>query len=281
MTLTSAEGGARRAAARAVGRLLFATTVLLLAGIPTGVAAQQRSARDFRWAKALPAGQWVRVHNVSGDVTVTATDGDRVEVVGVRRGGGGYDEDDVRVDVHEGRDGVTICALWGEESWCDDRGSHIESHGDGRRHRGHIDFQVRLPRRLKLLAKSVSGDVEVTGAGDEVRAGSVSGDVKLERLRTPSVTASSVSGDVEVQIEALTGAGVLKFTSVSGNVSLELPRSFDADVTLKTVSGELDSEFPLTLQGSMGRRNLQGRIGRGGRDLILTTVSGDVRLRAR
>jgi len=254
---------------------------LAVAAWPSPAAAQERSARDFRWAKALPAGQWVRVHNISGDATVTGTDGDRVEVVGIRRGRGGYDEDDVRVDVHEGRDGVTICALWGEESWCDDRGSHIESHGDGRRPRGSIDFEVRLPRRLKLSANSVSGDVDVTGAGDEVRARSVSGDVKLERVRAPSVTAASVSGDVEVQIDALTGEGALKFTSVSGNVELQLPRSLDADVTLKTVSGELESDFQLTLQGSMNRRNLNGRIGRGGRDLVLTTVSGDVRLRAR
>jgi hypothetical protein len=245
------------------------------------VDAQERSARDFRWAKVLPAGQWVRLHNISGDVSVTATDGDRVEVVGIRRGRGGYDEDDVRVDVHEGRDGVTICALWGEESWCDERGSHIESHGDGRRQRGSVDFEVRLPRRLKLSANSVSGDVDVTGVGDEVRARSVSGDVKLERVRAPAVRAASVSGDVEVQIDALTGAGDLEFTSVSGNVELQLPRSLDADVRLRTVSGELESDFQLTLQGSMNRRNLAGRIGRGGRELLLTTVSGDVRLRAR
>ena len=261
-------------------RVLRLSVVLALATAPAVSGAQERSARDFRWAKSLPAGQWVRVHNISGDVTVTATDGDRVEVVGIRRGRGGYDEDAVRVDVHEARDGVTICALWGEESWCDDHGSHIESH-EGRRERGSIDFEVRLPRRLKLSANSVSGDVEVSGAGDEVRARSVSGDVKVERVRAPSVTAASVSGDVEVQIDALTGAGALKFTSVSGNVELELPRSLDADVTLKTVSGELESDFPLTLQGSMNRRNLNGRIGRGGRDLILTTVSGDVRLRAK
>jgi hypothetical protein len=250
---------------------------------PTRMAAQQRStARDFRWAKSLPAGQWVRLHNVSGDVTVTAIDGDRVEVVGIHRGGEGYD-DDVRVDVHEGRDGVTICALWGEESWCDDRGSHIESHGEGRRRRGHVDFEVRLPRRLKLSANSVSGDVEVNGAGDEVRAGSVSGNVKLERLRSPAVTAASVSGDVDAHIDALTGPGHLRFTSVSGNVSLQLPRSLDADVTLKTVSGELDSDFPLVIRGParMGRRTITGTIGRGGRELQLTTVSGDVRLRAR
>src|SRR5688500_208775 len=202
------------AAHRASGRVLLALAASLIAGAvgPSDAVAQARaSARDFRWAKSLPAGQWVRVHNVSGDVKVTGTDGDRVEVVGIRRRGG-YDDDDVRVDVHEGRDGVTICALWGEESWCDDRGSHIESHRDGRRHRGHVDFEVRLPRRLKLSANSVSGDVEVTGAGDEVRARSVSGDVKLERLRSPAITATSVSGDVDAGIDALTGPGDLRFT---------------------------------------------------------------------
>jgi hypothetical protein len=257
--------------------------VFALAVAASSLSAQERpSARDFRWSKVLPAGQWVRLHNISGNVKVTATDGDRVDVVGIRRGGGSYDDDDVRVDVHEGRDGVTICALWGEESWCDDRGSHIESHGrDGRRRRGHIDFEVRLPRRLKLSANSVSGDVEVNGAGDEVRAHSVSGDVRLERVRAPAVTAASVSGDIEAHIEALTGGGALRFTSVSGNVSLQLPRSLDADVTMRTVSGELDSDFQLTLQGGVGRRSLNARIGRGGRPLTLTTVSGDVRLRAR
>jgi hypothetical protein len=269
--------------AKTTARSQFVLLAILALAAPSGGAAQERSsARDFRWSKALPAGQWVRIHNISGEVQVTATDGDRVEVVGIRKGGGSYDEDDVRVDVHEGRDGVTICALWGPDSWCDDRGSHIESHGEGRRRRGSVDFQVRLPRRLKLSANSVSGDVEVNGAGDEVRARSVSGDVRLERLRSPGVTATSVSGDVDVDIEALTGAGDLRFTSVSGNVSIRLPRSLDADVTLKTVSGELDSDFPLTLEGRMiARRSLSGRIGRGGRELRLTTVSGDVRLRSR
>jgi hypothetical protein len=258
--------------------LALATSVIM----GTTAGAQERStSRDFRWSKTLPAGQWVRLHNVSGDVKVTGVDGDRVDVVGIRRGSGSYDEDDMRVDVHEGRDGVTICVLWGSDSWCDDRGVHIESHGDGRRRRGSVDFEVRLPRRLKLSANSVSGDVEVSGAGDEVRARSVSGNVRLERVRAPAVTAASVSGDVDAHIEALTGPGDLRFRSVSGDVTLQLPRALDADFTLKTVSGELDSDFPLTLQGTMNRRNMRGRIGRGGRELELATVSGDVQLRAR
>lgn len=253
-------------------------TLLATLLVAPSVSAQER-AGDFRWSKSLPAGQWVRVHNIGGDVKVTAVDGDRVEVVGRRRGS--YDDDDVRAEAHEGRDGVTICVLYGEDSWCDDRGSHSESRRDGRRHRGSIDFEVRLPRRLKLSAHSVSGDVDVSGVGDEVRAGSVSGNVRLEGVRAPAVKASSVSGDVDVRIDALTGQGELRFTSVSGDVRLQLPRTLDADFTMKTVSGELDSDFPLTLQGGMSRRTLSGRIGRGGRELVLTTVSGDVTLRAR
>jgi hypothetical protein len=262
-------------------RLLLVLGGAYLVAAPSVSLAQRGNAREFRWSKSLPAGQWVRVHNINGDVRVTAVDGDRVDVVGIRRGGSDWEGDDVRAEVHEGRDGVTICALWGEDSYCDERGSHVESHG--RRERGRIDFEVRLPRRLKLSANSVSGHVEASGVGDEVHAASVSGNVRLDHVRAPSVTATSVSGDVDVSVDALTGDGDLRFTSVSGNVSLQLPRSLDADVRLKTVSGELDSEFPLTIgpgQSRIGRRTVTGRIGRGGRELILTTVSGDVRLRA-
>jgi hypothetical protein len=212
-------------------------------------------------------------------------DGDRVEVVGVRRrGSGDWDGEEVRVDVREGSGGVTICALWGPDSYCEEGGGmHGETHGRGPRDR--IDFEVRLPRRLKLSANSVSGDVRVTGVGDEVQAASVSGAVSLDHVRAPSISATSVSGDVEAHVDALTGGGDLRFTSVSGNVSLELPRNLDADVRLQTVSGELDSDFPLVIRGPArmgpGRHSVTGTIGRGGRELLLTTVSGDVRLRAR
>ena len=251
--------------------------------VPASAALAQRgTTSDFHWAKSLGPGQWVRVNNINGNVTVTGVDGDRVEVVGVRRrDSDDWDGEEIRAAVHEGPGGVTFCVLWGDDSYCDEDGSHVHSHSNHQR--GRIDFEVRLPRRLKLAAHSVSGDVRVSDVGDEVRAASVSGNVRLDHVRAPSISATSVSGDVDVSVDALTGGGDLRFTSVSGNVSLDLPRSLDADVTMKTVSGELDSDFPLVIRGParMGRNTVTGTIGRGGRELLLTTVSGDVRLRAR
>ena len=215
--------------------------LVVFACAPVAVAAAQQA--DFRWEKALAAGKRVSIHNINGDVTVATSTSGKVEVVGVKHGSK-RDFDDLTIDVVETNDGVTVCAINKRlDMECDDRGIHVHDHWGNRDwDDASIDIQVKLPKALE-------------------------------------VDAHSVSGDVSVGIDALTGNGPLSFTSVSGSVTADLPKSIDADVTMRSVSGTLDSEFPLTLNGRMGRHSLEARIGKGGRELQVHTVSGDVRLR--
>lgn len=235
---------------------------------------------DFRWEKAVAAGSTVSLHNLNGDVTVTPSTSGKVEIVGIKHGRS-RDFDEITLEVVETSRGITVCPMLKDADMeCDENGFRMHGHGDNDDWDDlSIDMQVKVPRNLLVSAHSVSGNVTVSGAQDRVRAGSVSGDVRLDGLRVSSVKASSVSGDIDVRIEALTGDGQLEFSSVSGNVTAELPRNIDADVSMRSVSGSLDSEFPLTLNGRMNSRSLEARIGRGGRDLEVHTVSGDVRLR--
>src|SRR5438552_1691582 len=106
-------------------------------------------------------------------------------------------------------------------------------------------------------------------AGQRVHARNINGDI---------VVTPSSSGRVEI-VGVRRGSGALAFKSVSGGVKLDLPRGLDADLSMSSVSGQLDSEFQMTLGGRTSRRRIEARIGRGGRDLDVTTVSGDVRLR--
>jgi DUF4097 and DUF4098 domain-containing protein YvlB len=261
-------------------RPLIRVAALSAVVVSTGMA-QAAPQADFRWEKALAAGSAVRLHNINGDITVTAGTGDRIEIVGVKRGNRRY-FDNVTIEIVEVSDGVVACAMFDDADMeCNENG--MRSRGRGDRDRDwddvSIDMQVRLPRGMRLSAGSVSGDVAVTGAEGDVRVSSVSGDVEALRLRASSVRATSVSGDVRVSIDALTGDGSLRFTSVSGDVVAELPQSLNADVSMRTVSGSLDTEFPITLNGRMRRNSLEARIGQGGRELDVTTVSGDVTLR--
>jgi DUF4097 and DUF4098 domain-containing protein YvlB len=242
-------------------------------------AAAQRSP-DFRWEKAFASGRDVSLHNVAGNVTVKASTSGKVEVLGYKHGRG--DMSRLHAEVRETSRGLVVCVVDDDTDWtCDERG--MSSHSNRRRgdywDNGAMDIEVTVPANTSLRAGSVSGDVIVTGVQGDVRASSVSGEVTLEHIRATSVYGNSVSGDVNAQIDALTGRGDLSFRSVSGDIRLDLPKTFDADLSMSTVSGHMDTDYQLTLNGRMSNRRLEGRIGEGGRSLDISTVSGNVRLR--
>ena len=251
--------------------------VLTLTCAPLIANAQNRDG-DLRWERRLAAGQRVHARNINGDISVTPSSSGRVEIVGIRRGSS-RSADRLTAEVTETSDGLMVCVIRADsDDECDGKGYH--HHGDDDDWgRANMNLEIKIPSGVEIDASSVSGNVGVVGAQGDIRAGSVSGDVRLERLRATSVDARSVSGEITASVESLSGSGALSFKSVSGDVKLELPRGLDADLSMSSVSGQLDSEFQMTLGGRTSRRRIEARIGRGGRELNLTTVSGDVRLR--
>ncbi|MGE5732275.1 MAG: DUF4097 family beta strand repeat-containing protein [Gemmatimonas sp.] len=247
-----------------------------IACLAVPAAAQGRG--DFRWEKALAAGSEVSIHNINGDIKVTPSTNGRVSVVGTKRGNNRY-FDRIKAEVQETSRGIVVCVIEDDaDSHCDDRGINV--HGDHDWNHVSMDLEVAIPANLTVSAASVSGDVDINGANGDVEAGSVSGDIRLSHLRASSVRAHTVSGDVDVRVDAFSGRGDLLFKSVSGDVTLEVPRGFDADLSRSTVSGDMNSDFPVTLgNGRMSRRRIEARIGNGGRRLDVSTVSGDLTLR--
>jgi DUF4097 and DUF4098 domain-containing protein YvlB len=242
------------------------------------VASAQRS--DFDWAKALSAGTVIAVHNISGSVTVVPGTGNRVEISAVRHGVA-RGANDVYVAVKEYTSEVDVCVLMKDsDESCDQEGAHMRSRRSHWDDDVRMDVTVHLPASMRIKANSVSGDVSITGAQGDVYASSVSGDIRMDDLHASSIRAETVSGKLTVAIKALTGNGDLKFKSVSGDVVLTVPKSFDADVSLSTVSGDFQSDLSFTLSGRMQRRGIHARAGAGGRSLDVSTVSGDLRLRA-
>ena len=247
----------------------------LVVSIATPALAQQA---DFSWSKALPAGNDVSISNINGDIKVKPSTTGKVEVTGTKRGASRY-FDEIKAEARETSHGVIICVLHvDDDSHCDDEGGRHYGHHDWNDVR--MDLEVAVPTNLRVSANSVSGDVSVDGAHGDVDANSVSGDIRLDRLHATSVRANSVSGDIEVGVDEFTGRGDLYFHSVSGDVTLAVPKGFDADLSMSTVSGDVDSDFPITIgNGRMSRRRIEARIGNGGRRLDVGTVSGDLRLR--
>jgi len=212
------------------------------------------------------------VTNISGEVVVTVGSGDEVSIEAVKRTSGDQrDLGDVTIDVNAGNGRVDVRTLYP-----DDR-ARFTGRGRGRRTGSvSVDFTITVPASTEVTAKSVSGNIRISGVQGPVRGETVSGSVTTSA--TPKLElAKSVSGNVDVSdivtdraLTIMTISGQLRGRNVKAR-SLEL----------KTVSGNVaivDAECErIDGQSVSGDITFEGTLARNGR-YELATHSGTIRL---
>ncbi len=164
------------------------------------------------------------------------------------------------------------------------------------------DIITSSTRKLRM-AKTVSGDVEISDAeADELSTSTVSGDVIVNRLKASGFDAQSVSADLrltEVEVDhaslrsvsgdieyvgRLQKGGRYQFQSHSGDVRVTPTDNRGFSIEASTFSGDVRSDYSLTLQGGTGNslvgpgrnRSVRGSFGDAGATLMLQSFSGDI-----
>jgi len=148
-------------------------------------------------------------------------------------------------------------------------------------------------------AKSISGNVEITGADIDgnLDASSVSGTVTARRVKARQLSLNTVSGnlaveDVEasrVELQAVSGnvdligtlsrGGRYSVNSHSGEIKVMLSGNIGFELEASTFSGSIRSDLPLTGGTNDNRRRqreVRGVYGDGSAVLDLNTFSGSV-----
>lgn len=241
------------------------------------------SAQDFQRSYDLGAGGSVEIANVSGDINLTGYEGSAVVVNAYKEG---RDREQVEVEDNSTQGRISLRAKYPNNCNCD----------------ASIRFEVRVPRSANLAFDKIStasgnvkaegfagrlhlstasGDVSVRGVGGEIKAASASGTVRVADA-TGTVNASTASGDVEVELSRIDGSGDMKFSSASGDVHVRMPTNIDARVSMSTVSGDIETNFPIEVKqnryGSGSRA--EGQLGSGARTLKISSASGNVSLKS-
>ncbi len=103
----------------------------------------------------------------------------------------------------------------------------------------------------------------------------INGDVRVST--TQLALGETVNGSVDATVGLITWDRDLEFTSVNGNVTVDVPAATNAEVRLRTASGSITSEFSEVVE--VGPNDWRGTLGSGGRQLTLATVNGNVALR--
>lgn len=226
----------------------------------------------------MSAGRTLYIRNLSGAIRVERASGSKAEVQGEKRWRRG-DPEDVRIEMKKVGDDVLICALWNDRTECDTEGYRTrgDNYGDRRSNDTSVEFTVRLPAGVKLVASTVNGGLDISGATAEVEASTINGSVEASSSGGP-VRATTVNGSITVRMKEL-GDKDLDFETVNGGIEVWVPDNINADVDLRTVNGRVESDFPMTVSGRINPRRLRATIGKGGQRLRFSTVNGSIELR--
>jgi hypothetical protein len=89
------------------------------------------------------------------------------------------------------------------------------------------------------------------------------------------VRAQTGSGSIRVEGRPASG---WRIRTSSGSVTLGLPADASFELAARTSSGSIHSVHPITVMGTIGRRELRGKVRNGGVLLDVSTASGSIRI---
>lgn len=255
--------------------------------------------REFTFNVPSPA--QLKLGNISGSVVIEPGEDGIIYVLAVKQPGRG-DADQTKIECVQSEDGaVSISTRFSDPGWSFLFGTQVND----------IDYVVKAPRQSRLHIngvsnslnvigfegdfsfKTVSGDMTITSLTGPLKIDSVSGDITGELLSCPCVI-KTVSGDVnlrdskldsaniktvsgDVNLQTGLSAGPYKFNAVSGDLRLVVPADSSCNVDMHSVSGDFSTNLPVT-QSNHSHGNHSARVGTGGVQVSLNSVSGDLML---
>ncbi|HEX5215547.1 MAG TPA: DUF4097 family beta strand repeat-containing protein [Vicinamibacterales bacterium] len=288
----------------------------------------EQTARETRTLQ-LGANGSLELRNLSGDITVTAGSGRDVVVEIIRRSRGRTEEDAklglqrVNATVDQRGDRAVVEARY-------ESATNAPYSVD-------VNYQVTAPAGVSIRLNSMSGDATVRGmkgdisaevmsgnigisgaariskahtfsgdvtltdidTADALTAGTISGDVLLQRVKARRVDIDVTSGDITANELSSEGAtlkslsGTIEFASTvakggryelqahSGDIHFTPTGGAGYELQISTFNGDIRIEPGIEVKGATPpgtrpRRSMRGTVGDGSAIVIATTFSGDV-----
>lgn len=152
--------------------------------------------------------------------------------------------------------------------------------GLGRRENWHVSYRIAVPNRTSLSLTSSNGGIDIADVDGQIEFRTVNGGVRLTRL-AGNVRGRTSNGGVNVDLDGSTWNGDgLDVQTQNGGVSMTIPSNYSARLETGTVNGRMNIDFPVTLQGRIGR-SISTQLGTGGPLIRVRTSNGGVNIRQR
>lgn len=129
-----------------------------------------------------------------------------------------------------------------------------------------------------VQASTVTGDINIEGVSGKIALQNTNGSIAVHDAQESSLSLNTVNGDISFDGSLATSA---KHTlnTVSGSVDIRIPEQSDLVLHADTSSGTISIGDGLELQRKEeNTASVSGTLGKGGADLQISTVTGDIQV---
>ena len=147
----------------------------------------------------------------------------------------------------------------------------------GRRESWGVSWEILVPRETDLDLRTMNGGIGVTDVQGDIDFRAVNGGVHLTAV-AGDVRGRTTNGGIHVELEGRRWAGQgLDVETTNGGVTMLVPTDYSARLETGTVNGGMEIDFPVMVQGRIGKR-LAVTLGDGGPTVRAVTTNGGVRI---
>lgn len=150
----------------------------------------------------------------------------------------------------------------------------------GREENWNVSFDISVPRNAMLTLRTNNGGISIDDFRGTAKFHARNGGLSLTNVGG-DLRGETINGGVSVDVggDHWDGSG-LDVETHNGGIRLNLPKGFSAELEAGTTHGSLNIDFPITVQGRIGR-HLETTLGAGGPKLRAITTNGGITIRQR
>jgi len=232
--------------------------------------AQEEARNQWTQHYTVEPGATLEILNTNGRITVTAGEGDRIDVVAERIVKASTEEkakavlEDFEIRESAAPDLVRLDSKYRSTEFGVNRS---------------VNYTVTVPRWANVRLETTNGDVHVENLTGELRVDATNGRIQASGLEN-GTHVNTTNGAITLDFARIGEEGI-DCETVNGTITVTLPKDGSADIEARVTNGSISTEEAGLTITEDSRRRVEGRLGSGGARVRLQTVNGAIRVRGR
>lgn len=250
--------------------------LVILLVVSTGVSKDRDEV--FKRQLSLNDGGRITLKNTNGKITIQGWDQSLVDLEAIKRVQTDDDEraaqimEKLEIEIEESGDEVYIRTRLPNEN-----GGGFLSWIFGGHFSASVDYSLKVPQNCRLAVENTNGSIQISDFSGELKIKTTNGKIRGESLRG-EMELHTTNGSIEAELSQVVANGELEFGTTNGSVNLHLPADSHFHFSGRTVNGSIKTDFPLTVEGELNRRQVDGEVNGGGIPIKASTTNGSIRL---